>query len=172
MSRFSKGSILAALLLFLGVGSARGQSLADMAKKLERLPAARGFAQGEGQRTQQQSQKPLYGQFNIKPFKVIGNIYSVGMSETTSWLITTPSGHFIIAPLLPEMWPDIQKNIEELGFKAKDIKYILQDHSHRDHVAGIPALKALVPGAKVLVMAQDADVLAVLSQKFAHIFFP
>ena len=115
----------------------------------------RGLAQRE------QGQKgPLYGQFTIKPFKVVGNIYSVGLSNNTSWLITTPQGHFLIDPTIEQAPPEIRKNIEQLGFKVTDIKFILQSHAHSDHVAGLPAFKEFTPGAKVVAMAEDVGLLA------------
>ncbi len=32
----------------------------------------------------------------VEPFKIAGNIYYVGASDVTSYLITTPKGHFLI----------------------------------------------------------------------------
>lgn len=107
-----------------------------------------------------QGSAPLYGQFTIKPFKIIGNVYSVGLSNNTSWLITTPQGHFLIDATIAKAPPEIKKNIEQLGFKTSDIKYILQSHAHSDHVAGIPEMKEFAPDAKIPVMEQDAAVLA------------
>ena len=124
-----------------------------LAAILVSLFQARVLAQRE------QAQKgPLYGQFTIKPFKVVGNIYSVGLSNNTSWLITTPQGHFLLDPTIAEGPPEIRKNIEQLGFKVTDIKIILQSHAHSDHVAGVPAMKQMT-GAKVVAMAEDVRIL-------------
>lgn len=104
-------------------------------------------------------QSPRRGQWPIKPFRLIGNIYYVGLSNNTSFLITTPQGHILIDPTIEPAVPEIRKNIEQLGFKMKDIKIILQAHAHVDHVGGLAEMKELT-GAKVLVMEQDAEVLA------------
>jgi metallo-beta-lactamase class B len=95
-------------------------------------------------------------QWHVKPFRVIGNIYAVGLNEYESWLITTPQGHFLIDEFVPE---DLRSNIEELGFKVKDIKYLLVSHAHNDHVLGLAQMKEW-SGAKVLAMPGDTPVLA------------
>jgi metallo-beta-lactamase class B len=104
-------------------------------------------------------QDPLHGQHAVKPFKLIGNVYYVGLSENTSWLITTPQGNILLDPTYDSAVPTIAKNIEDLGFKVKDTKIILQAHAHSDHIEGLARLKELT-GAKVLVMAPDVDVVA------------
>lgn len=99
------------------------------------------------------------GQYILKPFRIIGNIYYVGLSDNTSFLITTPQGHILLDPTYAAAVPYISKSIEQLGFHMKDIKIIIQAHAHVDHVEGLAAFKKLT-GAKVLVMGQDAEVLA------------
>ena len=104
-------------------------------------------------------QDPLHGQHPVKPFKLIANIYYVGLSENTSWLITTPQGNILLDPTYDSAVPYIAKNIEDLGFKVKDTKIIIQAHAHGDHMEGLARLKELT-GGKVLVMAEDAEVVA------------
>lgn len=93
------------------------------------------------------------------PHKVVGNVYYVGSKELASYLITTPEGHLLINSGFEETVPLIRDAIEKLGFKPKDIKYLLASHAHSDHVAGHAASKELT-GAKVLVMRGDAEVIA------------
>jgi metallo-beta-lactamase class B len=52
----------------------------------------------------------------------------------------------------------IQKSVEQLGFKFSDIKYILGNHAHGDHMEGDALAKELT-GAQVWVMAEDAPAL-------------
>jgi metallo-beta-lactamase class B len=106
-----------------------------------------------------QSAQPRRGQFTIKPFKVIGNIYSVGLSNNTSYLVTTPQGHILIDATLAKAVPDVRKNIEDLGFKISDIKILLSTHAHADHVGGLAEFKELT-GAKVMTMSKDAEAVA------------
>ena len=127
------------------------------------LGGVRGSAQRDTPSPPQRQRKSLYNppypNDPVQPFRIIGNIYYVGMANYTSFLITTPEGHILLDTAVDSMAPIIRKNIEQLGFHLPDIKIILQAHAHVDHVGGLAAFKELT-GAKVLVMAQDASVLA------------
>ncbi|MEW6129699.1 MAG: subclass B3 metallo-beta-lactamase [Acidobacteriota bacterium] len=94
----------------------------------------------------------------VKPFKIIGNVYYVGASDVTSFLITTSSGHILIDSGFAQTVPQIKKNIAELGFKLEDIKILLNGHAHYDHCGGLADLKAAT-GAKFMAMAEDAELL-------------
>jgi metallo-beta-lactamase class B len=89
------------------------------------------------------------------PHKVIGNVYYVGTSELSSYLITTPAGHILINSSFDDSVPVIRQAVEKLGFKFTDIKILLISHAHDDHCAGSAMVKKLT-GAKYMVM--DADV--------------
>lgn len=89
------------------------------------------------------------------PHKVIGNVYYVGTSELSSFLITTPAGHILINSSYESTVPVIRQAVEKLGFKFTDIKILLISHAHDDHAAGSALVKKLT-GAKYMVM--DADV--------------
>ena len=95
----------------------------------------------------------------IKPYRIIGNIYWIGLSDHGSLLLTSPQGHIMIDTGAEEYGHWIRQNIEELGFKLKDIKYILGSHSHADHVVGFSALRELT-GAKLVIGEPDVDILA------------
>ena len=101
----------------------------------------------------------MHGQEIVKPFHIISNVYYVGLSNNSIFLITTPGGHFLLDQGFESTAPYIANSIEQLGFHVKDIKYLIQAHAHVDHIDGLAAFKRLT-GAKVLVMAQDAQVLA------------
>jgi metallo-beta-lactamase class B len=100
---------------------------------------------------------PPYPNNPVKPFRIIGNIYYVGMTNTTSFLISTNAGLILLDTEYDDTIPTLSRSIEELGFKVKDIKIILQAHAHIDHIGGLAGLKELT-GAKVLAMAQDVPV--------------
>ncbi len=76
------------------------------------------------------------------PFRLMGNIYYVGASDLTSYLITTPKGHILLDAGLTETAPLIQNNLAQLGFRLEDVKLILVTHGHFDHAGGVAALKA------------------------------
>lgn len=97
---------------------------------------------------------PLHGQYYVKPFKIIGNIYFVGFSNNAAYLITTPQGHFLIDAVYEDINAQQVKNIEDLGFKIKDVKYLLNAHAHSDHVNGLAGMKKLT-GATVVAMVEE-----------------
>ena len=101
---------------------------------------------------------PPYPNNPVKPFRIISNIYYVGMTNTTSFLISTQAGLILLDTEYDDTIPTLSRSIEDLGFKVKDIKIILQAHAHIDHIGGLAGIKQLT-GAKVLAMAQDVPVI-------------
>ena len=94
----------------------------------------------------------------VAPFRIAGNLYYVGAIEITSYLITTPEGHFLLDGGFVETAPQIEHNIAELGFKLADVKFLLNSHAHYDHAGGLAELKK-VTGAKFLASEGDAPLL-------------
>src|ERR1051326_2777417 len=68
----------------------------------------------------------------VKPFRIIGNVYYVGASEVSSFLITTPKGHILLDSGLPETVPLIRDAFKQLGFKLEDVKWLINSHAHFD----------------------------------------
>jgi metallo-beta-lactamase class B len=91
----------------------------------------------------------------LAPFRIAGNLYYVGATDITSYLITTPEGHFLLDGGFVETAPQIERNIVELGFKLTDVKFLLNSHAHCDHAGGLTELKK-VTGAKFLASERDA----------------
>ncbi len=102
----------------------------------------------------QKSEEDRRSNAPIDPFRVIGNVYYVGAAEVTSFLITTPKGHFLIDSGFAETVPQIKQNIKTLGFKVEDIKVLLNTQSHFDHAGGLAELKKLT-GAKIISSIAD-----------------
>jgi metallo-beta-lactamase class B len=94
-----------------------------------------------------------------EPFHVVGNVYSVGSAEVTSFLIATPKGHVIIDGGFRESAPQIVRNIETLGFKLEDVKVLVVSHAHFDHAGGLAELKRRT-GAQVVASRADAEAMA------------
>jgi metallo-beta-lactamase class B len=90
----------------------------------------------------------------VEPFRVVGNIYYVGANEITSFLITSPQGHILLDGGFVETAPQIRDNIRKLGFKAEDVKYLLNSQAHSDHAGGLAQLKQWT-GAKFVVSRED-----------------
>lgn len=93
------------------------------------------------------------------PFRIAGNLYYVGSYELACYLITTAKGNILINTGVASSATQIKKNVETLGFKFKDIKVLLTNQVHFDHVGAMAAIKKET-GAKLMVDAADADVLA------------
>lgn len=94
----------------------------------------------------------------VVPFRMIGNIYWVGMSDHGSLLFTSPEGHIIMDTGAEEHGETIRGNVEKLGFNLRDVKYIVSTHGHADHVGGFARMKEAT-GARVVAAAGDAPVL-------------
>jgi metallo-beta-lactamase class B len=94
----------------------------------------------------------------VEPFRIIGNVYYVGASDVTSFLIVTPAGDIVLDGGLAQTAPQIEANIRTLGFKLNDVKILLNSHAHFDHAGGLAELKKST-GAKLAGMDGDATVL-------------
>lgn len=90
----------------------------------------------------------------VEPFRIAGNLYYVGASDVTSFLLVTPKGHILIDGGLPETAPLILASIRKLGFNPKDVRILLSSHAHADHAGGLAEL-ARATGAKFYSSAGD-----------------
>ena len=94
----------------------------------------------------------------IKPAKMFGNLYFIGVRAVCTHLIDTGDGLIIIDPGYYESFYLILNNIWELGFKPKDIKYIVITHAHYDHMDCVADLVAMT-GAKTFIAKADLPLL-------------
>lgn len=99
------------------------------------------------------------GQLPADPFRIAGNLYYVGANDVTSFLITGPDGHVLIDGGYPGTPPLIMASIAKLGFNIRDVKVLLNSHSHYDHAGGLAALQQ-ASGAALWVSERDADIVA------------
>ena len=95
----------------------------------------------------------------VEPFRIAGNLYYVGASDITSFLIATPEGHILLDSGFEETVPLIRESMKKLGFRMEDVKVLLNSHAHYDHAGGLATLKELT-GAKLVASAKDAVLLA------------
>jgi metallo-beta-lactamase class B len=129
---------------------------------------AAGTGAGAGARLKQAAQalakKQIESSFQsmnrpFEPFRIIGNIYYVGASDISSFLITTPAGHILIDSGFEATVPQIRDGVRKLGFRFEDIKLLLNSHAHRDHAGGHALLRRWT-GAQIVMSAADAALLA------------
>jgi metallo-beta-lactamase class B len=85
----------------------------------------------------------------------VGNVYYVGASGVSAFLITTKAGSILLDGGLPETAPLIARNIATLGYRLEDVKLLLNSHAHFDHAGGLAELKRR-SGARLLVSQGDA----------------
>ena len=95
----------------------------------------------------------------VEPFRIAGNLYYVGASDVTSYLIVTPNGHIVLDGGFEETAPMILASIRKLGFKVEDVRILLSSHAHYDHAGGLAELKR-VTGATLYATAGDLPMLA------------
>ena len=93
-----------------------------------------------------------------EPFKIIDNVYYVGTNGLASYLITSPQGHILVDTVMPEATSQIKANIEKLGFKVTDIKYLVNTHAHIDHTGGLAEMKQ-ASGAQMIAGEADKPLL-------------
>jgi metallo-beta-lactamase class B len=92
------------------------------------------------------------------PHKIIGNIYYVGTTTLSSFLVVTPQGNILIDSTYERNVPTIEKSVTQLGFKFSDIKILLGNHAHGDHQEGDALVKQMT-GAQTMAMAEDVPAL-------------
>lgn len=136
----------------LALGTAAPGAAGQEAKSgLDRIAKALGKARIE--KSFQAMNRPF------EPFRVVGNIYYVGASDVTSFLITTPEGHVLVDSGFAETVPMIRTSVEKLGFRFGDVKFLLNTHAHVDHAGGHALLKRQT-GAKIVMSEADAGLLS------------
>lgn len=94
----------------------------------------------------------------VEPFRIAGNLYYVGASDISSYLVTTPAGHVVIDAGYESTVPMIETNIRKLGFKVEDVRVLLNTQAHYDHAAGFAALKKDTD-ARLMIAEGDAEVI-------------
>ena len=92
--------------------------------------------------------KPFLGK--IKPFRVVGNVYFVGVYQASTHIIDTGDGLIMVDPGYSNSAYLVLNSIYELGFKPQDVKYIINTHWHGDHTEATAMFKDLC-GAQTLL---------------------
>ena len=94
-----------------------------------------------------------------EPVKVFDNLYYVGMTEFSTWAVTTSDGIIIIDPIFDySVEAEVVDGLRKLGFDPADIRYVIVSHGHGDHAGGAKFLQEAF-GARVLLGAADWDLL-------------
>lgn len=89
------------------------------------------------------------------PFPIIEGLYYVGNLWCASHLIDTGEGLILLDVPCASGYPGLLYNIQKLGFRADDVKYIVVSHAHTDHYGCVNALVRRTH-AKTFLGAVDA----------------
>jgi metallo-beta-lactamase class B len=92
------------------------------------------------------------------PVHIHGDIFYVGTCGTAALLIVSPAGHVLIDVGSEMSAKFVAANIERLGYRLRDVRYILNSHEHYDHTGGIKELKRLT-GATIVALSASRPVL-------------
>jgi metallo-beta-lactamase class B len=92
-----------------------------------------------------------------EPFRIADNLYYVGSTGVTSFLITGPEGDVLIDGGYPETAPLIIESVRKLGFDIRNVKVLLNTHAHADHAGGLRDLQR-ASNAQLWISEGDADV--------------
>ncbi len=94
---------------------------------------------------------------SLEPFRIADNLYYVGSRDLAAYLVTTPAGNILINANLPQSPPQIRRSVEQLGFRWKDTKILLNSQAHFDHFGGAAEVRRETH-ARTTVMEFDAGV--------------
>lgn len=89
------------------------------------------------------------------PFQIIEGLYYVGNLWCASHLIDSGEGLILLDVPCASGYPGLLYNIQKLGFRVDDIKYIVVSHAHTDHYGCVNALVSRTH-AKTFLGAVDA----------------
>src|SRR5205814_2637162 len=70
----------------------------------------------------------------------------------------TPEGHILINTGLADSTPLLRDSFRQLGFKLEDVKILLTNQAHFDHVGAMAEVQK-ISGAKVYVTEPDVAVM-------------
>jgi metallo-beta-lactamase class B len=86
-------------------------------------------------------------------------MYYVGITEYSSWAITTSQGIILLDAIYDYSIEDeVVGGLKTLGLNPADIKYVVVAHGHLDHAGGAKYLQEKF-GARLVMSAADYDLL-------------
>ena len=92
----------------------------------------------------------------MKPFRLLGNTWFVGLKQASTHLIDTGAGLILLDRGYQERLYFVLDSIYQCGFSPYDIKYIIHSHGHIDHAAATRALTELT-GAETFIGEGDRE---------------
>ena len=93
-----------------------------------------------------------------EPFRIVGNVFYVGSKGLAAYLIATPDGAILLDGTVEDNVPMIERNIDKLGYRMRDVKILINSHAHFDHAEGLAHIKR-DSGARMVAVAQESPAL-------------
>ena len=122
------------------------------------LPREGGPARG-GRRGGGPPATPPRDAWHHDPVKVFDNMYFVGMTEYSSWAITTSKGIILLDAIFDySIQDEVDEGLRKVGLNPADIKYVVVTHGHLDHAGGAKYLQEKYH-ARLIMSAADYDLL-------------
>jgi metallo-beta-lactamase class B len=77
----------------------------------------------------------------VKPFRIVGSVYYVGTKGLAAYLILSSQGAILLDGTSAGNAQLIERNIEAVGVALHDVKRLVSDHAHEDHVGALARIK-------------------------------
>jgi metallo-beta-lactamase class B len=92
----------------------------------------------------------------MPPFQLYGKLWHIGGKSSPSYLFDTGDGLLLLDTGFPKGGYFMFRNMHDLGFDPRDVRWILHSHGHYDHIGMTRALVEMT-GAKTYIGAPDRD---------------
>jgi metallo-beta-lactamase class B len=113
------------------------------------------------------SKAPAKATWYADSAQVFDDLYFVGGSIHSAWLLKTSAGLILIdSGYQYSAKTLILDGMKKFGFSPTDIKYIIISHAHADHVGGVQVVQQATNGARVVMGAPDWDAIAAHPKTF------
>src|SRR6266581_3122737 len=96
---------------------------------------------------------------DLEPIKIFDNVYAIGNSETTTYVLPTSEGVVLIdSGFENKVESTLVPQLQKIGLDPAKVKYILLGHGHADHFGGAKYFQDHY-GTKVATTAADWDLM-------------
>lgn len=94
--------------------------------------------------------------YYAEPFEILPRLYYVGDRKVCMHLIDTGDGLILFDAGYPHTVHLLTESIYRLGFRPKDIRYLILSHGHFDHTGAAPEYRALY-GVETCIGRADCE---------------
>ena len=93
---------------------------------------------------------------DLPPFRLYGKLWHIGGKWSPSYLFDTGDGLLLLDTGFPKNGYFMFRNMHDLGFDPRNVRWILHSHGHFDHIGMTRAIVEMT-GAKTYIGAPDRD---------------